>query len=261
MRLPLLPAALAAALAAVTVSPPAAVAGAGEPVARLDIVDRAIEHHGGELYRASDTRLRLCSGSGCYRIAARVDGGLFDYRVSGPYRGTERTVHWSNDSLTLWRDGEPMAVLDGAEQPLRDWAMARVYFPFLPYRLNDPGVWKHDLGEETWEGRTLRKVKVTFESGSSTDADDQYLYWFDPETARLVQFAYSFAGSPGGLRFRRLENYRRVGGLLFADQLNLGAAGDELVVDQISPGFVRDRMRPVSEVRLDEIVVEPLAGD
>ena len=61
---------------------------------------------------------------------------------------------------------------------------------------------------------------MTFAAGSSTDAEDEYLYWFDPETARLEQFAYSFQGRPGGLRFRRLDNYRRVGGILCAAALH-----------------------------------------
>ncbi len=102
---------------------------------------------------------------------------------------------------------------------------------------------------------------MTFVQGSSTDADDEYLYWFDPETGRLEQFAYSFAGRPGGLRFRRLENYRRVGGILFCDQLNLGIEGPDLEVDQIAPEFVRDRMREVSRVELRKIEVQPLTAD
>ncbi len=223
-----------------------------------EIVVRAIEHHGGELYRRSETALRLCSRSGCYQIRSRVDGGLFDHRVSGPYRGGQRTVRITNDSVSLESNGVPEPVPPEATQALRDWVMARVYFAFLPYRLDDPDVRYRDLGVERWRGRPLHRVKIGFAAGSSTDADDEYLYWFDPETARLEQFAYSFAGDPGGLRFRRLSNYRRVGGILFFDQENLGVEGPGLGVDQIAPGFVRDRMRPVSEVTLRDVRVRPL---
>lgn len=225
---------------------------------RVEIVDRAIEFHGGELYRHSDSSLQLCSRSGCYQISVRMDGGLFDYRVSGPYRERTRAVHWTNDSLSLRHDGEPMAVLSEAEQGVRDWAMARIYFAYLPFRLNDPSAIRRDLGLESWDGRELHKVKVGFLPGSSTDADDEYLYWFDPESGRLEQFAYSFSGNPGGLRFRRLGNYRRVGGILFSDQENLGVEGEGLTVDQITPAFVRERMRPVSEVTVSEITVRGL---
>ena len=225
----------------------------------VEMVARSIEHHGGEIYRHSEASLELCSGSGCYRMTVRTDGGLYRHEVAGPYRGHTRTVRADNDSVTASRNGEPLIVTGEARQALRDWATARIYFAFLPYRLNDPAVIQEDLGIEEWEGRRLHKVKVTFEAGSSTDAEDEYLYWFDPETARLEQLAYSFQGRPGGLRFRRLEGYRRIGGILFFDQVNLGVEGDDLSVDQIDPAFVRERMREVSRVKLREITVRSLA--
>lgn len=246
-----------AARAALLLASLAATAAAADE-AGLDIVARAIEHHGGDRYRHSETSLELCSGSGCYRVRVRTDGGLYEHEVSGPYRGRTRTVRADNESVSVRRDGEPLAVLPEARQALRDWAMARIYFAFLPYRLEDPGVVRQDLGLEEWDGRPLRRVGVGFAAGSSTDAEDEYVYWFDPETARLEQFAYSFTGRPGGLRFRRLGNYRRVGGILFFDQTNLGVEGPDLRVGQITPEFVRERMRVVSEIELRDIRVEPL---
>jgi hypothetical protein len=243
---------------AAAVTPAAAAEIAAE--ARLEIVARAIEYHGGDRYRHSEAELELCSGSGCYRIRVRTDGGLYAHEVSGPHRGRTRTVRADNDSVSVLRDGEPLAVLPEARQALRDWAMARIYFAFLPFRLEDPGVVHEDQGLEKWAGRRLHRVKVAFLAGSSTDAGDEFLYWFDPDTARLEQFAYSFDGRPGGLRFRRLSNYRRVGGILFFDQTNLGVEGDGLTVDEISAEFVEERMRPVSEVALREITVRPLEG-
>jgi hypothetical protein len=136
--------------------------------------------------------------------------------------------------------------------------MARVYFVFLPYRLNDPSVIQRDLGLETWEGRQLHKVKVTFPPGSSSDAQDEFIYWFDPTTARLEQFAYSFEDDPDGIRFRRLSNYRRIGGILFFDQENLGVEGDEYSVDQITPAFVEQSMREISIITLEDVRVESL---
>lgn len=222
---------------------------------RLPIVDRAIEHHGGGLYEDSETELDVCSRSGCYRVIANVLAGRYSYNVFGPYLNHRRRVVSTSDDLTHTLDGAPQKIAPDEAQSLRDWAMARVYFAFLPYRLNDPNVFKEDLGIEDWEGRKLHKVKVTFAPGSSTDASDEYIYWFDPETARVEQFAYSFEGAPGGLRFRQGSNYRREGGILFFDQSNLGAAGDELSVDQITPEFVRDKMRLISRVSFRNIDV------
>ena len=238
---------------------PALAATQREAGRQLDIVTRAIEHHGGDIYRHSESSLELCSGSGCYRMTVRIDGGEYRHEVSGPYRGRTRTVKADNRTVSVSRDGEPLAVIPEARQAARDWATARIYFAFLPYRLNDPGVLQEDLGIEEWEGRRLHKIKVGFVAGSSTDAEDEYLYWFDPETARLEQLAYSFTGKPGGLRFRRLSNYRRVGGILFFDQSNLGVEGSGLRVEEIDPAFVRGRMREVSEVSLRDITVNSLA--
>jgi len=226
--------------------------------ARLDVVDRAIEHHGGDLYLHSRTSLEVCSKSGCYEVSAAVQAGRYEYRVRGPYRGGVREVLVNNDLALHWQDGNEMDVSPEGDTALRDWAMERVYFCFLPYRLNDDSVLKEDLGLERWSGRDLHKVKVTFVPGTSTDAEDEFLYWFDPASGRLEQFAYSFAGSPGGLRFRKLYNFRRIGGLLFFDQENRGTAGDELTVEAISPEFVA-AMERISTVELRNIQVEDLS--
>lgn len=257
-----------AALALLAAAVPAAVAespaaGKAEPpkVDRLPIVDRAIEHHGGDVYRASETELDICSLSGCFHLVVRMDGGLYDYDVRGEVRGTERRVRATNDTVERWDAGEPVALDAEQGRRERNFADARVYFPFLPYRLNDPGVYKQDLGLERWGDRELHKVKVTFEPGSSNAAEDQYLFWFDPETGRLEQLAYSFAGNPGGLRFRRGYDYRRVGGILFSDQENLGIDEAGLTVDQVTPAFVAERMKPISKVVLRDVEVRPLGEE
>lgn len=234
-------------------------AGAARAQEGLKIVRRSIDFHGGELYESSRVEMRLCSGSGCYDLEVESDGGLYRHRVAGPVSAGHREVEATNDAVRYWLDGSEVEIPSPADaRSLRDWATARIYFAFLPYRLDDPSVIQRDLGLERWGQRELHKVKITFRAGSSTDDQDQFLYWFDPESARLEQFAYSYEGSPGGLRFRRLHDYRRVGGILFFDQRNLGIEGDGLSVDLITPEYVERSLRPISEVRLEEIAVSPL---
>ena len=226
-----------------------------EAVARLDIVDRALEFHRADIQAKSTILLEMCSKSGCSELVQRLDGGLFDLSAEGPVRDGSRHVRITNDSVEWAENGAAQAVEADREQVLRDWVMARVYFTFLPFRLNDPSVWKEDLGIESWEGRRLHKVKVTFTPDSSTHAQDEYLYWFDPSTGRLEQFAYSYATDGGGLRFRKAFNHRRIGGVLFFDQQNYGTEGPDLSVDLVDERFVRERMRHVSTIELRGVQV------
>jgi hypothetical protein len=232
---------------------PAAWAGAAEKAQRLDIVDRAVAFHGGHVLSNSETRLEMCSKSGCSNLRARVKGGEFDLEAAGKVSAGERRVRITNDTVDWWENGEPQAVDGERRQALRDWVMARIYFTFLPFRLNDESAYKQDLGLEEWDGRDLHKVKVTFTPGTSTHAQDEYLYWFDPESGRLEQFAYSYATSGGGLRFRRTFNHRQIGGVWFFDQENWGVEGPDLSVDLVSPEYVESAMRHVSTIRLDKI--------
>jgi hypothetical protein len=73
-----------------------------------------------------------------------------------------------------------------------------------------------------------------------------------------VYFAYDFVGTPSGVRFRRAFNQRRIGGILFFDQENLGLDGDDLDVGAIDPRFVAERLKPISKVKLSRIEVRPL---
>jgi len=252
-RLPTAAPALALAALALVAGPVAS-----QPLERLPIVDQAIAFHGGERYRSTDVELDLCSKSGCYQVRSRIDRDRFVYQVEGTVRGEHRHVRWTQDALEVRIDGKTIEPAPEDAQRWRDWVMERIYFAFLPYRLNDPSVFKQDQDLEQWGDRALRRVKVTFAPGSSTDADDEYAFWFDPETARLEQFAYSYQRNEGGLRFRRLVNYRRVGGILFFDQENLGVNGREYRVDQITPEFVDETLRSISRVRLENITVRDL---
>lgn len=222
----------------------------------LPIVERSIAFHGGEVFRRATTSLSLCSLSGCFEIRARIDGERFDYEVEGRSGGNLRRVHWWNEGLEQWVDGQPVKLDAAGRKAAEDFVSARVYFPFLPFRLADASAWKQELGLETWGGKALQKVKVTFTPGSSTDADDEYLFWFDPDSGRLEMLAYSF---DGGLRFRKGVSYRTVSGVLFFDQENWALDGPGLGVDSLTPAFVAERMKLLSVVELKNLKVEPLA--
>lgn len=229
---------------------------AGETHLGVPIVERSIAFHGGPVQKRSKVALSICSKSGCFDLEVQNDGKNFDYVVSGASGEKKRKVHWSNTTVEQWLDGQPTELDAANRQKAQDFVSARVYFPFLPFRLADPSAHLKDLGIERWGERNLHKVKVTFAAGSSTDAGDEFLYWFNPETARLEQFAYRFGQGEGrGLRFRRGQNYRTVGGILFFDAENFAIDAPGLEVEQISPSFVAEKMKLLSVVELKNIEV------
>ncbi len=232
---------------------------AQEKVTRLPIVDKAIEFHGGDLYESSVISLRVESLSGGFDLTAKL-GEQFAYTVSGEVGREEkylRKVNYTNDSVQEWRDGVEQQLDEQTAQRARDFVNARAYFPFLPYGLNGDNVFKEDLGLETWEGRQLHKVRVSFRAGTSTDADDTYMYWFDPETGRVEALAYDFKVGNGGLRFRKPIAYQKVGGILYSDQENYAVNGQGFSVDLLTPEYIRNEMKLLSTVRISNIKVEP----
>lgn len=228
---------------------------AGGSSLRLGIVDRSIELHGGPRLAHSQVSFVITSLSGAYRVETMRDGSLFDFRVTRQREGVTTVYRHASDAVEKWVDGKKVDLDEAGKESVKKTVAARVYFSFLPMNLNDGNTFKEDQGLERWDGRQLHRVKVTFREDSSNGADDAYLFWFDPETARLEQFAYSFNG---GLRFRTLDNYRVIDGLTFFDQENYAIDASGLTVDLIRPRYVDEQMKHLSTVRFTDIVVQPL---
>ena len=222
-----------------------------------DIVARAIEHHGGDLYEGSTISMTITSLSGSFQIDATRDGGQFEHVVTDPARDgrPERRVELTNDGVQEWRGGQELTLDAEGERRARAFADARVFFPLLPYTLKGGDIHFEDRGLETWDGRELQRMKVTFTPGTSNDADDAYTFWFDPETGRVEQFGYDF---DNGLRFRKATSFQRVGGVLFSDQENYAVDGGKVPVDTLTPEYVAESMRLLSTVVISDVTVEPL---
>ena len=221
------------------------------------IVTQALEFHGGDVYERSTISMTISSLSGSFQISATREGGRFEYVVTGlvGQDQVERRVRLTNDTVQEWRDGVESRLDAEGERRARAHADARVFFPLLPYTLKGGDIHFEDLGLENWEGRDLRKVKVMFTPRSSNDADDTYMFWFDPGTGRVEQFGYAF---DGGLRYRKAVAFNRVSGILFSDQENYAIDGGHVPVDTLSPEYIAENMELLSTVVLSDISVEPL---
>ncbi len=197
----------------------------------------------------------MTSRSGSFDLLVTRNSGEFDYTVTGKVGRdqVERKVHYMNTSVERWDNGEPFELDEETAQRARNFVNARVYFPFLPYGINGAEVYREDLGVDIWEGKELHKVRVSFEPGTSTDADDQYMYWFDPETGEMAMFGYDFTN---GLRLRKVSGSQRVGGVLFTDQENYAIDGQGFSVLQLTPDFVAENMELLSTVKLSNVEVQ-----
>lgn len=228
-------------------------------VTSLPIVDKAIAFHGGDIYENSTIAMTVTSLSGSFDIVAVRNGGAFDNTVTGEVgRETKvnRKVRYTNDTIERWDEGEVVELDEENAQRARDFVNARVFFPMLPYTLKGENVFKEDLGIENWEGRDLHKVRISFVPGTSTDADDVYMFWFDDATGEMVMFGYDFVVGDGGLRLRKVTDTQRVGGVLFSDQENWAVDGQGYSVDSLSPEYVQENMEVLSTVKLSNIDVQ-----
>lgn len=220
-----------------------------------EVVERALEHHGSRRLERARVSMTVSSQSGSFDVIVEP-GPVFDYIVrrgeGEDFLERRHTNKAGEPELSEIRgSGEPTVLRGRAAQVAKDYVSARVYFLFFPYRLEDPNTYLHDLGLESWNGRSLHKVELSFEEGTSTNAKERFLFWFEPDSAELEQFAYSF---DGGIRFRKLIDKRRIDGVLFASQENYAHDGD-VTVDVITPEFAA-QMDLLSVVELKDIEVE-----
>ena len=222
------------------------------------IVAKAIEFHGSTVYERSEISITITSLSGSFRIATRRLGGNFEHTVSDldPLSQTESSTVLTNNTVREWHDGLETELDDEAARLAQAFVNARVFFPFLPFTLEGGDIQFDDRGIENWHGADLHKVKVTFATGTSNDADDSYMFWFDPNTGRIEQFGYDFSG---GLRFRKAVEFKRVGGILFSTmQENYALNGNRIPVEHLSPDYVEKNMALLSRVAISDIAVNPL---
>ncbi len=215
------------------------------------VVDSAIAAHGGDAYNPS----RIGFTFRGERYLVELDGGRYAY--TRHYTANGRTIEDRLDNGGLQRrvDGQPVALADSTLRSARSTANSVPYFVLLPYRLNDPAVRKTDAGADTLAGEPYRRVAVAFEAeGGGPDFRDRYLFWFHRRRHTLDFLAYTF---DGGTRFRAAQNPRTVGGIRFADYLNLTAPDSLVGGDLARYGdlFRRGLLDTVSVVAITDVVV------
>lgn len=218
-----------------------------------EIVDKAIEVAGGNLYPESETtfffrdRKYVSFTNNGQKILKRYTFSdslkITDIRQEG---GFER---YFNDSL--------ISLPDSVENRYANSVNSVHYFTRLPFGLNDPAVNKRLLGEVAIKGKEYYKVKVTFEpEGGGEDFEDTYLYWFDKESFKPVYLAYEFHTDDGGIRFREAYNERYVNGIRFVDYNNYKADPEKIELIKVDSLFEKGELELLSKIELEQIEVK-----
>jgi hypothetical protein len=220
-----------------------------EPDAR-EIVNRAIEAHGGKRYE----RFHLSFDFRNRHYTARRDGGRFTYeRAFSDSTGQVRDV-LNNEGFFREVNGRQVPLTDKKKQAYTASVNSVIYFILLPYGLNDEAVLKKYVGEARIEGRRYHKIEVTFrQEGGGKDYTDTFVYWIDQERHTVDYLAYTNEG----LRFRKAVNPRFVNGIRFADYLNYESKlYPNAPVSSLDSLFTAGKLHKLSEIINENMAVK-----
>ncbi len=175
-----------------------------------------------------------------------------------------------NDGLVRFANGVEVALEEKKAAAYSASVNSVVYFAFLPWALLDPGVKARYLGRDTIKGRALDKVEVSFAAAPGHEGhdmhQDEYLYWFAPDTHELAYMSYSHADGKAP-RLREPHNVRKVGGVTVRDYRNYHTPDNEPRSIKLLAGNFNDGALPLlstidlEDVRRVAIGEDRLSGD
>ena len=215
------------------------------------IIDRAIEKAGGDLYGCSE-----------------IDFVFRDRQYSLDYENKRKVLRrrFEVDSGlvtdTRWHDdferkiGEmAVSVPDSMARKYANSINSVHYFAYLPYGLNDPAVNKKLLGQRAVKGKEYYVVEVTFnQEDGGDDYEDIYVYWFDKNSFKPDYLAYEFHVDGGGMRFREAYNERFIEGIRFVDYSNYKPV-EKVSIYDIDQLYAENRLELLSRIELQDIRV------
>lgn len=226
-----------------------------DPPDPQQIVDAAIEAHGGERFQA----LRIEFDFRDKHYTAERRGGLFSYARNFTTPEGQISDILSNDGFTRKLNGQPVELNAEWQSRYGNSINSVIYFALLPHRLNDPAVQKRYLGEVTIKGEPYHKIEITFrpEAGGQ-DYEDEFIYWFHQEKHTLDYLAYRFHTDGGGTRFRAAYRRHQVGGLLLTDYYNYVGPKNDTPLADFDRMYEQGDLEIISDIDLENLQVQPL---
>ena len=217
------------------------------------IVDAAIEEHGGSKYEGSRVTFYFRDR---HYIATRGEGKFQYERIFRDSSGAEIRDVLTHEGFYREVGGKRVALSTKDSSAYANSVNSVIYFALLPYFLNDAAVIKQYLGETTIKGAPYQKVKVTFrQDGGGEDFEDEYLYWFHKDNHTLDYLAYNFKVNGGGARFREAYSTRTSNGIRFANYRNYKPKDDNRNVAEFDDLFENGGLELLSLIELKEVRV------
>lgn len=218
------------------------------------IVDNSIKDSGGELY--PDSEVSFISRNIDYSF--KKEDGKDVISRTFTKDSTEISDIYGPNGFKRHVNGDLTAVPDSMATRYYNSINSVYYFAKLPYGLNDSAVNKELVGEVSIKGKEYYKIKVTFDKqGGGEDFEDIFMYWFNTKTFKPDYLAYQYFVDGGGFRFREAYNERYVNGIRFVDYKNYKPIGKINSVHELDDAFQNNGLKQVSEIRLENIKVNP----
>jgi hypothetical protein len=218
------------------------------------IVEKSIEAHGGKKYQNFTAEFDFRKFH--IKLSQTKENGAVRFQYERISKDSARNDIWdviNNEGFMRLINGNEVQMSEKDIAKYTNAVNSVAYFVLLPYKLQDKAVNLEYLGETSLENKKYDKIKVWFnKEGGGKDFEDIYCYWFNQETHLLDYIAYA----NGGLRFRRVKNRQRVGGIVFQDYENFAITDTTLQTHEYDKAFIAGKDSLLSVIEQKNIVVK-----
>ena len=216
-----------------------------------EIVDKAIEAHGGKAYENAAFEFDF---RGRHYTSRRLKDRYIYTRSFQDSTGQVTDILVNSSQLTRTINGDTVPLSAEWQSRYGNSVNSVLYFIQLPYGLNDPAVNKKYLGETTIKGKPYHEVEITFDQqGGGKDYEDVFVYWFNKETNLMDYFAYYYNTDETGIRFREAYNQQKVGGIIFQEYVNYAPIDSTTTVYQQAKLFENGGLEELSRIENENL--------
>jgi hypothetical protein len=207
-----------------------------------DIITECVKTHGGAAYEDLEVSFDFRK----FTVSIRQQARTYAYsRTHTDSTGKVIKDVLANDKFERKIDGTATVLSAKDESKYKEATNSIAYFMLLPYKLLDPAVNAKYLGENTIDGQTYEKIRVSFDAeGGGKDHTDTYCYWIHKEKHTLDYLAYT----NGGPRFRKAKDRAVFKGITFQNYDNYEILDKNIGPEAYDEIFKAGKAKLLSEI-------------